>query len=51
MIIVQISDLHCTSVPIFLSDKLTAAISEINELRPDLAVVAGDLTENGLYAL
>lgn len=47
MIIAQMSDLHCTSVPIFLRDKLTAAVNEINELRPDLVVVAGDLTENG----
>lgn len=47
MIIVQMSDLHCTSVPIFLREKLTAAVNEINELRPDLVVVAGDLTENG----
>lgn len=47
MIIVQMSDLHCTGVPIFLSDKLTAAVNEINELHPDLVVIAGDLTENG----
>ena len=47
MIIVQMSDLHCMSVPIFLRDKMTAAVNEINELRPDLVVIAGDLTENG----
>ena len=32
MIIVQMSDLHCTSVPIFLRDKLTSEVNEINEL-------------------
>jgi len=47
MLIAQISDLHCSSGPQFLRDKLTQAINEINELNPDLVVIAGDLTESG----
>jgi len=31
----------------FLEDKLTTAVNGINELSPDLVVIAGDLTENG----
>jgi len=47
MLIAQISDLHCSSGSTFLRDKLTQAINEINELNPDLVIIAGDLTENG----
>jgi len=47
MIIVQMSDLHCSDTPYFLKDKLTSAINEINELNPDIVVVAGDLTDHG----
>ncbi|KPV63910.1 MAG: cyclic 3',5'-adenosine monophosphate phosphodiesterase [Candidatus Bathyarchaeota archaeon BA1] len=47
MIIAQISDMHCTSAPQFLRDKLTMAINEINRLNPDLVIIAGDITENG----
>jgi len=45
-IIVQISDLHFGDFR-FDEDLLNSAISEINELKPDLLVVAGDLTTNG----
>lgn len=45
--IIQMSDLHCTNAPSFLSDKLKTAIKEINSLEPDVVVIAGDLTENG----
>jgi len=47
MIIAQLSDLHCSTSPQFLEDKLTTAINEINQLNPDLVIIAGDLTENG----
>ncbi|RJS80416.1 metallophosphoesterase [Candidatus Bathyarchaeota archaeon] len=47
MIIVQMSDLHCSDTPHFLKDKLTTAINEVNDLNPDLVVVAGDLTDHG----
>ncbi len=48
MIIVQISDIHCGPTEIFLKTKLTEAISEINALKPDVVILAGDLTENGI---
>ena len=47
MLIVQLSDLHCTDAPQFLCDKLTTAVNEINRLSPDLVIISGDLTENG----
>jgi len=47
MLIVQLSDLHCTDAPQFLCDKLTNAVNEINRLSPDLVIISGDLTENG----
>lgn len=47
MLIVQMSDLHCSGSPQFLRDKLTTAINEINQLNPELVILAGDLTENG----
>jgi len=47
MIIVQISDMHCSSAQQFLRDKLTTAVREINALNPDIVIVAGDLTDNG----
>ncbi len=47
MLLVQLSDLHCSDSSTFLKDKLARAIEEINDLSPDLVVIAGDLTENG----
>jgi 3',5'-cyclic AMP phosphodiesterase CpdA len=44
--IVQLSDLHCGGQH-FLPDLLERAISEINELRPDIVVCSGDLTTFG----
>ncbi|HYH58332.1 MAG TPA: metallophosphoesterase [Thermoleophilaceae bacterium] len=44
--IAQISDLHCGS-PHFVPSLLERAISEVNELGPDLVIVSGDLTADG----
>ena len=45
--IAQISDLHCGS-PHFVPSLLERAIAEINALAPDVVVVSGDLTNDGL---
>jgi 3',5'-cyclic-AMP phosphodiesterase len=47
--IAQISDLHCGS-PHFLPSLLERTIVEINELEPDVVIVSGDLTGDGLRA-
>ena len=44
--LVHISDLHCG--PKFKEEVLLEAIDEINELNPEVVVVTGDLTEDGL---
>lgn len=44
--LVHISDLHCG--PKFKEEMLLEAIDEINELTPDVVIVTGDLTEDGL---
>jgi 3',5'-cyclic AMP phosphodiesterase CpdA len=44
--IAHLSDLHCGSVH-FQADMLERAIDEINELRPEVAVISGDLTADG----
>ena len=44
--IAHISDLHCGS-PHFQPELLERAIEEINELRPDVTVLSGDLTTDG----
>jgi Icc protein len=46
MIIAQISDVHCG--PMLNKEILRLAIKEINELSPDVVLVTGDLTENGI---
>ena len=48
MLLVQISDIHCG--PMFLKKSLRLAIKEINALSPDVVLVTGDLTENGLMS-
>jgi len=48
MLLVQISDVHCG--PMFRREILRTAIREINEMRPDIVLVTGDLTENGLIS-
>ncbi len=46
MIIVQISDLHIGSQ--FLLEKFDILVEEVNQLQPDVIVVTGDLTNEGL---
>ena len=46
MIIVQISDLHVGSQ--FLQEKFDILVDEVNELNPDVIVITGDLTNEGL---
>jgi 3',5'-cyclic AMP phosphodiesterase CpdA len=48
MLIAQISDAHCG--PMFRKEMLRAAIKEINRMCPDVVLVTGDLTENGLMS-
>ena len=48
MLIIQISDIHVG--PEFRDDVFHRAVDEINELDPDLLLVTGDLTENGLLS-
>lgn len=48
MILAQISDVHCG--PMLRRETLRAAIKEINELSPDVVLITGDLTENGLIS-
>jgi Icc protein len=47
--IAQISDIHCGS-PHFVPSLLERTIVEINELEPELVIVSGDLTGDGLRA-
>jgi 3',5'-cyclic AMP phosphodiesterase CpdA len=46
MLIIQISDLHTGSQ--FLQDKFDQLVVEVNQLNPDVIVVTGDLTNEGL---
>src|ERR671930_787135 len=45
-VIAHLSDLHCGG-PYFLPDLLERAITEINDLAPDIGVCSGDLTTFG----
>ena len=45
--IAQLSDLHCGS-PHFVPSLLDRAIVEVNELAPDVVIISGDLTGDGL---
>jgi 3',5'-cyclic-AMP phosphodiesterase len=45
-VIAQISDLHCGG-PYFVPNLLERAISEVNELEPDVVICSGDLTNEG----
>jgi Icc protein len=44
--IVQLSDIHCGEIT-FNAKAMESIIEQINEMQPDLAVVAGDLTAAG----
>ena len=44
--IAHISDLHCGG-PYFVPNLMERAISEVNDLSPDLVVCTGDLTTFG----
>ena len=46
MKIVQISDLHVGSQ--FLQEKFDVLVEEVNELKPDVILITGDLTNEGL---
>jgi len=46
MQIVQISDLHVGSQ--FLQEKFDILVDEVNELNPDVIIITGDLTNEGL---
>jgi len=48
MLLAQISDIHCG--PMFRGDSLKTALKEINAMSPDIVLVTGDLTENGLIS-
>lgn len=48
MLLVQISDVHWG--PMLRRETLRTAIREINGLSPDVVLVTGDLTENGLIS-
>ncbi len=46
MLLVQISDIHCG--PMFRKTVFQDAVKEINAMSPDVVLVTGDLTEDGL---
>ena len=48
MLLVQISDIHCG--PQFRQSVFRSAVNEINTLSPDVVLVTGDLTEDGLIS-
>ncbi len=47
-VIVQISDIHCGS-SLFRENIMKKVIHQVNELKPDLLVITGDLTMDGYY--
>ncbi|MXY37373.1 MAG: metallophosphoesterase, partial [Cenarchaeum sp. SB0664_bin_35] len=46
MLMVQISDLHVGSQ--FLDAKFHQLVDEVNKVKPDVVVVTGDLTKQGI---
>ncbi len=48
MLIVQVSDIHVG--PEFREETFQKGVEEINDLKPDILLVTGDLTENGLLS-
>ena len=47
-LIAHISDLHISDST-FDEEKFLKAVSEINNLQPDMIILTGDLTEHGYY--
>ncbi len=45
-LIAHISDFH-TGSPYFVNNLLTRTIKEVNEIKPDVVIITGDLTEEG----
>lgn len=48
MLLIHISDIHCG--PMFRPEVFRSAVKEINAMSPDIVLVTGDLTENGLIS-
>ena len=48
MLLVQISDIHFG--PMLNRESFRIAVKEINEMNPDVVLVTGDLTENGIIS-
>ncbi len=48
MLLVQISDIHFG--PMLNKESFRTAVKEINEINPDVVLVTGDLTENGIIS-
>jgi len=48
MKIAHISDIHCGSANTFNANMLSQCIDEVNDLNPDITIVTGDLSMNGL---
>jgi Icc protein len=48
MLLIHISDIHCG--PMFRPEVFRSAVKEINAMSPDVVLVTGDLTENGLIS-
>ncbi|AKB23551.1 3',5'-cyclic-nucleotide phosphodiesterase [Methanosarcina sp. MTP4] len=50
MLIVHLSDIHFSEA-YYLPEIADAMIESINRYSPDIVVITGDLTENGLFAM
>jgi 3',5'-cyclic-AMP phosphodiesterase len=45
--IAQLSDLHCGTIT-FDAKLMASVVEQVNEVEPDLAIIVGDLTADGL---
>ena len=48
MLLIQISDIHCGQM--YKKKIFRSAVKEINDMSPDVVLVTGDVTENGLIS-
>jgi len=48
-VIAHISDLHITNNNSFNDDVLLEVINQINDLKPDMVIITGDITDHGYY--